>query len=380
MVIKLAIIGIGQVGKKYAKWIKDCNFNNIKLSAVCCRSEKSKQWVSDNLGKDIKIFFSTKSMFEDKEVCDAVIIATPHKEHPKMIMEAFKYKKHILCEKPSGVSIGDVKRVNTALKNSKLTFSMMFQNRTLPVYKRLKEILDLKEIGTIKRIYLENSRYFRTHFYHNSSSWRSSWNEEGGGALINQGQHILDIWQWLFGMPYSIYASIPFGKYNNFLVDDEVTMIMDYPDDIKAVFVFTTGETPGREKIEIIGTKGKVIQEDNKLFVWKHNISTDKYRKTSNEITANGIKTSYEEFIFDKKNNPHFDIIQNFADNIQNKEPLIVNGKDGINALMLANAAYLSAWKKEKVKIPIDNEEFELWFDKKRREEYKLKDIINDSF
>jgi predicted dehydrogenase len=184
-----------------------------------------------------------------------------------------------LCEKPSGVSIKDVTRMNTAITDSNVISSMIFHNRTRKIYKKLKEIVQLGELGELKRIYLENTRYFRTNFYHKSNYWRSSWNGEGGGVLINQGQHILDIFQWIFGIPDSIYAKIPFGKYNEFMVDDEVTMFMDYPNNLSVIFFITTGETPCKEKIEVIGTKAKVIQEGNKLCIWKYGINTDEYRK-----------------------------------------------------------------------------------------------------
>ena len=260
--VRAAVIGTGVMGRKYAQMIAEGKAGALRLTAVVCRSAGAQQWAKDTLPDTVRVCPSADQLYDYAEEFDAVLVVTPHKTHPALVMQAFAHGKHVLCDKPSANALAPALEMNRAAEKSGLVFAMMFHQRRYKKYMRLKKLLDDGTLGEIKRVQLENSRYFRTWMYHRSGSWRSSWAGEGGGALLNQGQHILDIWQWLFGMPTSIYAVIPYGKYNDFMVDDEATLLMEYPQQRTATFILSTGEGSYTERLEIVGTKGTALLED----------------------------------------------------------------------------------------------------------------------
>lgn len=241
--LKVALIGVGSVGKKYARMITAGEVPNMKLSAVVIRRDELIEWgesLVNTDGDNARIFRSAEELFETGESCyDAVIIATPHKTHKELALKAFAKGKAVLCDKPAAADIGEALAMQKAASESGRIYGIIFHQRLYPKYIRIKQMIDNGELGDIKRVCLINSRYLRTSYYHKSGSWRSSFAGEGGGALINQGQHILDMYQYLFGMPQKLFAAIPFGKYNDFIVDDEATIVMEYDNGKTGTFIYT---------------------------------------------------------------------------------------------------------------------------------------------
>ncbi len=369
--VRIAIIGIGGMGKKYAKIIDRGIIRGMTLAAVTCRSEENAVWAKENLNNQTKVYQDTNQLFEESDQFDAVLIVTPHKTHPEFAIRAFEHKKHVFCDKPASISIDQAERMNHAAKVSNMKYAMMFHQRLYKKYERVKELIESKELGDIKRVLLENTKYYRTSYYHKSSNWRSSWNHEGGGVLINQGQHMLDIWQWLFGMPKSLCAKICYGKYNDFLVDDEATIYMQYENQMSAVFFITTGEAASEERLEIIGTKGKLLLIDNHLKIWRYETDSEEYAKTAKAFSTEELKIDIKEEEFEVQVDPYEEMLQNFADVILKGESLIAPGVEGSNALALANAAYLSSWKQETVSLPIQAKLYEEQLKQKMEEESK---------
>ncbi len=279
--VRAAVIGTGVMGRKYAQMIAEGKAGALRLTAVVCRSAGAQQWAKDTLPDTVRVCPSADQLYDYAEEFDAVLVVTPHKTHPALVMQAFAHDKHVLCDKPSANALAPALEMNRAAEKSGLVFAMMFHQRRYKKYMRLKKLLDDGVLGEVKRVQLENSRYFRTWMYHRSGSWRSSWAGEGGGALLNQGQHILDIWQWLFGMPESIYAVIPYGKYNDFMVDDEATLLMEYPQQRTATFILSTGEGSYTERLEIVGTKGTALLEEDTLTLHTYTPDTETYRRTA---------------------------------------------------------------------------------------------------
>ena len=238
-----------------------------------------------------------------------------------------------------------------------------------PKYERIHELLESGTLGQIRRILMENSRYYRTWHYHKSGSWRSSWRGEGGGALLNQGQHLLDIWQWLFGMPESLYALIPYGKYNDFSVDDEATIVMKYPDKKTAVFILTTGEGTWTERLEIVGSKGTLLLEDSHLTLHLYDRDLEEYKRTASCNSREELKERVTEETFPQDEEPYEEMLADFAQAVLEKRPVRVNGLEGLNSLELTNAAYLSAWMGAPVSLPIDEVQYERELEKRIREE-----------
>lgn len=371
--IKIALIGVGSMGKTYAKMIDGDRNSSLTLAVVCCRSLQSKQWVKENLSSEAVIFDSAEAMYEEAWRFDAVFIVTPHRTHPQLAVQAFEHGKHVFCDKPSGVSLLQCRAMNEAAAASGKKFAMMFHQRLYRKYNRIKNIIGSGELGKISRVLLENSRYFRTARYHQSADWRSSWRGEGGGGLINQGQHILDIWQWLFGMPVAVYAQIPFGKYNEFLVDDEATVLMEYPDKMTAAFILTTGEGTWTEKLEIVGTRGKLLLEDDTLHFWKYSEDTREYGKRASCNAREELGEEYKIEEFGGQKEPYPQMFENFAAAVLAGGSLTACGEEGIRALEIANAAYLSAWMGKKVTLPIDAGAYERELEKRVSEEEKLR-------
>lgn len=352
--MKIALIGTGGMGKKYAVMLGN------QLSAVVCRSEESKRWAADTLSSDVKRYDSAEEMYRNPDEYDAVLIVTPHKTHPELAIKAFELGKHVFCDKPAGVSVLQAHQMNDAAEKSGKIYAMMFHQRLYKKYIRIKQMLDEQYLGEIKRVMLVNSRYYRTMHYHKSGKWRSSWEGEGGGALINQGQHILDIWQWLFGMPDSLYANIPFGKYNDFMVDDEVTLVMSYPNKMSAVLMLTTGEAIHEERIEIVGTRGSILMEDDTLTIIRYSEDSMEYGKTATVNSRDHLTYTRTVELFDKMEEPYGQMFENFFAAVQGNETLIAPGKDGLEVLKITNAAYLSAWENKPVKLPIEEIDYEL--------------------
>ena len=358
--VRVAIIGIGFMGKLYAQMLDRKMSKDISLVAVVCRSDSNKQWVRDNLSEGVLIYTNTDELYEHVELFDAVIIVTPHKEHPRMVMEAFHHGKHVLCDKPAATSASEAHAMYEASKKVSTVYALLYHNRTCPGYQELKRILRDNELGDITRVFYQSSKYYRTKFYHKSGAWRSSFAGEGGGLLINQAQHCLDIWQWLFGMPESVYADLQFGKYNDISVEDEATILMRYPNRMTGTLIVSSGEAFPGERIEIVGTKGKVILEDtNRLQYWKNDIDSRIYSETTDVMSTEKIKTEYKVVEIEIPRNPYAEMFQNFSDAVLKGESLIAPGEEGEKSLMISNAAYLSAWNNVEVKLPISAVEFE---------------------
>ena len=362
--IRVVLAGVGAMGKKYAQMILSGQVSNMVLTGVVARNDVAREWANslcEQYGTTLNIYSDVEAMFAKADSFDAVLIATPHKNHPEIAIRAFELGKHVMCDKPAGATIGQAERMSLSAQKHNRIYGMMFHQRLYPKYNKIKEMLDNGELGTISRIMLVNSRYFRTAFYHKSGSWRSSWNGEGGGALINQGAHILDIWQWLFGMPEKIYADIPFGKYNDFMVDDEATIQMRYPDGMTAVCMLTTGEAVWQERLEIIGTKGKILLEDDALHVWRYSKDSTEYIKTEQTNSRENLDCVQEIIEFEKCPEPYVEMLENFAKAVINNDSsiLVAPGCEGINQLMLTNGAYYSAWKDKSVIFPLDSQIYE---------------------
>ncbi len=372
--VRAALIGVGVMGKKYAEMIVAGEVPDMVLTAVVARRPEIREWAENLASEDgvkPKVYKSAEEMYSEPDRFDAVIIVTPHKTHKEFAVRAFELGKHVMCDKPAGASIGQAADMTAAAEKYDRIYAMMFHQRRYPKYQKIKELISGGSLGRLERIMLVNSRYYRTAHYHHSGSWRSSWNGEGGGALINQGAHILDIWQWLFGMPESVYADIPFGKYNDFKVDDEATIFMEYPDKLTAVFMLTTGEAVWEERLEVVGSLGRLLLEDDTLHIWRYNTDSEEYIKNEQVNSRENIEITEEVIAFDKAEEPYAEMLENFTKAVLTNDASIVTapGMEGINQLMLTNSAYYSAWTGRRVVLPLDAAAYENELQKRCEEE-----------
>lgn len=362
--IRVALVGVGVMGSKYAAMIVSGEVKNMVLAGVVARNSKAREWAAalvNSEGLRANIYADVDDMFAHSDDFDAVIIATPHKTHEEIAVRAFELGRHVLCDKPAGATIGQARNMTAASKKYDKVYGMIFHQHRYPKYLYIRQALEKGELGDLKRMLVVNSRYFRTAHYHQSGSWRSSWNGEGGGALINQGAHILDMWQWLFGMPRKLYAEIPFGKYNDFKVDDEATINMRYENGATGVFILTTGEAVWQERLEIVGTKGRMLLEDDTLHICRYSKDSTEYIVTEGVNSRENLTITEEVIEFDKVKEPYVEMLENFAEAVLTEDSsiLFAPGEDAVNQLMLTNAAYYSAWKDMPVLLPLDAEAYE---------------------
>lgn len=361
--VRVALVGVGVMGSKYAQMLAAGEVKQMTLAGVVARRPEVREWAAGLVCKEGRpaIYADVEDMFAHAQEFDAVIIATPHKTHEDIAVRAWQLGKHVLCDKPAGITIRQAQSMETAARESGRLYGMIFHQRKYPKYCYIKKLLEEGSLGEIKRILVENSRYFRTTQYHRSGSWRSSWTGEGGGALMNQGAHLLDMWQWLFGMPQQIYANIPFGKYNAFQVDDEATIQMHYTDGTTGVFILTTGEAVWQERMEIVGTKGRLLLEEDTLHIFTYNRDVKDYIASENVNSREHMTISEEIMGFSKGKEPYAEMLENFAEAVLTDNPdlLTAPGTEALNQLMLTNAAYYSAWNHMPVTLPLDADVYE---------------------
>jgi len=354
--VRVGVIGIGNIGSAHAVSIFSGNIKGLQLAAVCDIDAAKRYWAHENL-PNIPIFEQYTDML-NSELINAVIIATPHYLHSDMAINAFEKSLHILTEKPAGVYTNQVLQMNKAAEQAGTVFGIMFNQRTDPLFQKARDIVQCGQLGKLKRLVWIITNWYRTQAYYGSSDWRATWFGEGGGVLLNQAPHNLDLWQWLFGMPARIRAFCDYGKYHSIEVEDDVTIYAQYDSGATASFITTTGECPGTNRLEISGDRGKLVIEDGILRLWELPFSEREFCYETNEGFAEP-KTAYSEYKPEMSNSAHNAILQNFTDAILHGAELIAPGIDGIKQLSISNAAYLSDWTDNWVDLPFDDDMFE---------------------
>ena len=287
---------------------------------------------------------------------DAVIVATPHYLHPDLSVAALDAGKHVIAEKPAGVYTKQVEKINTAAAKSDKLYTVMFNQRTNPLYKKMRALVMDGAVGEIKRIHWQITDWYRSQSYYDSGSWRATWAGEGGGVLFNQCPHQLDLLQWVTGMmPERVRAFCRFGKWHDIEVEDDVTAYMEYGNGATGVFITGTADTPGTNRFEILGTGGKLVCENNTLRVWR--LETDERTFNATYKGGFGEPKFTEELLKPEGDNPqHVGILNNFANAILGLEPLYVDGKEGIKSVELMDSMLLSTWLDKAIELPIDGD------------------------
>lgn len=349
--IKLGIIGMGNMGSGHFRNVKDGKCPSVEVTAVCDINPER----LENRG-EVTTFTDADIMLESGLV-DSVLIAVPHYLHPLMAIKAFEHKINVLTEKPAGVYARQVREMNEASAKSGVKFGIMFNQRTNPLYIKAREIVQSGQLGKPKRLVWIITNWYRTQAYYDSGSWRATWDGEGGGVLLNQAPHNLDLWQWIFGMPKRVRAFCDFGKYHKIDVEDDVTIFAEYENGATASFITTTGETPGTNRLEISGDRGKIVIEDGKLKWWKLDGAEREFCFTAKEGFVCPA-SKYEEFS-EPAPEGHPEVLEAFAKSILTGSELIARGEEGLNSLSISNAAYLSAWTDDWAELPTDEELFE---------------------
>ena len=356
--IRYGIVGVGNQGTYYALRLDGGLVEDSCLTAVADINPAKIEAIKPKLKGEVKYYSDYKQMLSDG-VCDAVLVAVPHYDHPRIVIECLNRGIHVITDKPAAVYTKQVEEMNAAAEKSSALYGMMFNQRTNCLYRKMKEIIASGGIGELQRVNWIITDWFRTQKYYDSGSWRATWKGEGGGVLINQCPHQLDLVQWVVGeMPVSVNGFCKYGKWHDVEVEDEVTAYFEYANGASGVFITTTGEAPGTNRFEVSGTKGKLLCENKKLYFYQNAEDSQVFSKTSSESFA-APKCEVIEPETDGENPQHVGILQNFTRAILGKEPLFVDGKEGIRGVELMNAIELSGWNNgARVNLPIDGDAY----------------------
>ena len=341
--IRLGIIGIGNMGSGHAGRIKAGNCPDFVLSAVADINPARLEWAKKELGEDVKRFDAAEAML-DSGAIDACIVAVPHYDHPKYVIECLKRGIHVMCEKPAGVYTKRVREMNEeAKKHPDVVFGMMFNQRTNCVYKKMRELVQSGKYGQIRRTNWIITDWYRPQAYFDSGSWRATWSGEGGGVLLNQAPHNLDLWQWICGMPVKISAHMKFGKWHDIEVEDDVTAYCEYENGATGVFITTTGDAKGTNRFEIQLDKAKIVADYSGLSVLEFDMPEPEFSKT-NTVPFGNMGAHNVELDLDGSNPQHDGVLRAWGGAILRGEPLVAHGSEGIYGLTISNAMHLSAW------------------------------------
>lgn len=359
--MKLAIIGMGIMGCRYAQMISSGLVKGIEISAVTRITPERKETLKDIFTQGTMIFENSNELFaavkEGKAAVDAVLIVTPHLSHAELAVKAMKLGLHVLCDKPAGAYSRQARQmIEETQKHEGLIFGMMFNQRMNPKYQKIREIVQSGIYGKMKRVSWTITDWYRPDGYYAAGSWRGTWEGEGGGILLNQCPHNLDLLQWICGMPVNVQAFCNEGKYHEIAVEDEVTAYFIYANGATGTFYSTTGEASGINRLEIAMEDALLVYENGEVRVRELKVHEAKYRKTATDFFAQP-EGEWKIIECQGVDTAHAGILQNFADAVERKAELFVEGAEGSKSLMLANAMYLSSWKKQMVDIPRDIEE-----------------------
>lgn len=352
--VRIGIVGLGNMGYTHAQQILAGKINRLELGAVADNNPAKLARVPQ-----VKGFASAAEMMASGLI-DAILVATPHYDHTTIGIAALKAGLHVMVEKPISVHRADCERLIAAYegREKKQVFAAMFNQRTDHYYKKIRELIQSGELGEIRRVNWIITDWFRTHAYYASGGWRATWAGEGGGVLLNQCPHNLDLFQWLFGMPVKLSANCAFGKYHDIEVEDDVTATMEFANGATGVFITSTGEAPGTNRLEITAERGKVVYENSKITYVRNETPMGEFSRTTKESFSR--PSTWDVSIpAAGHGGQHNEILQNFTDAILDGAALVAPAPEGIHSVELANAMLLSAWTAKPVALPIDGKKYE---------------------
>lgn len=367
--VRYGIIGLGNQGSSYMLNIFDGGkAQDAAVSAVCDINPAKLEAIKEKTANKDVAYFTDYIEMLDSGLCDAVLIEVPHYQHPEMVMECLKRGVNVICEKPAGVYAKQVKEMNAFAEKSNAKFGMMFNQRTNCVYRKMREMIKEGAIGELQRVNWIITNWFRTQTYYDGGNWRATWEGEGGGVLINQCPHQLDLVQWIVGkLPKYVNGFCQYGKWHDVEVEDEVTAYFEYDNGATGVFITTTGEAPGTNRLEISGTLGKLVCDKNDLYYYKNAEDSKEVIWESDEAFAK-ISSEPQKVETDGNNPQHAGIINNFTAALLGKEELFVDGRDGLAGVELMNAIEFSGWHGgARVEVPVNEDEYLAELNEKRK-------------
>ena len=351
--VRFGIIGVGNMGTSHINKHLQGKHKELRITAVADINPERLD-AAKALMPSLKTFDTAEALIDSGEV-DVALIATPHYDHPPIAQYAFSKGVHVLTEKPAGVYTKQVREMNEAAAKTDLVFGIMYNQRTNCVYRKMRELVQSGELGEIRRVSWIITDWYRTQAYYNSGGWRATWKGEGGGVLLNQCPHNLDLWQWICGLPVKVKAFVHEGKWHDIEVEDDVTIYVEYENGATGTFITTTGDCPGTNRFEITLDGGKLVCENNKLMLYKLEGRVSEHCATASEGFGR-IDGEWIEVETDGMNKQHSEVCNKFAAAVLRGEELTAKGEEGIRGLSISNAAHLSAWLGKDIDLPVDED------------------------
>lgn len=339
---------------------KEQALDEAKIVAVADVVQKAVDEIKDRYS--VHGFYSWQEMIDSGEI-EAVLIATPHPFHCPIALYAAERNVHVLSEKPIAVTVSEADRMVASAKEHGVTLGVMFQTRTDPIYARAKEIVDSGVIGQLYRTTQIATAWYRTQAYYDSGAWRGTWKDEGGGVVMNQAPHSLDLFIWLGGRPSRVEARA-WTRGHKIEVEDTVSAMLEYPSGATGYMYTTTAEWPGESRIELVGDRGKLIVLNDRVQLYRMD------RSLQEEIDSGaqwGKPTgSWQDVTVEAAQWGHAQVVRRFARAVRAGEPLVATGEDGVAALELANALLLSGYRRRAVDLPLDRAAYDAFLSEKR--------------
>ena len=354
--IRLGILGVGNMGSGHSRNLLAGMCPDFDLVAIADWNAERVEWYKKEITDKVACFSTCEEMI-DSGLIDACLIAIPHYDHPKYAMLCMQKGIHVLVEKPAGVYTKQVREMNEEAKKHDVVFAMMFNMRTNHLYRKMHELVHSGKYGRIRRVNWLITNWYRPQAYYDSGDWRGTWSGEGGGVLLNQCPHQLDLWQWICGLPKSVHAHMKFGQWHDVEIEDDVTAYMEYENGATGVFITCTGDGCGSNRFEVQMDGAKLVVENDKLTVWEFEMSEPEFTKI-NTIPFGKVEVKEFQPETDGEDPKHVGVINAWGGAILRGEPLVAEGWEGINGLMLSNAMHLSAWLGKEVTLPIDEDLF----------------------
>lgn len=356
--VRIGIIGLGNMGQVHARHLLDGRVPRATLAAVADRNPARLAALSGVPG-----FTDSAALFRSG-LADAVIVATPHYDHTVAGIAALRAGVHVLMEKPLSVDKADAEKLLAAHQNRRQVFGVVFNQRTDPAYRKLRELVQGGELGIVRRVNWTITDWFRPNAYFASSSWRATWAGEGGGVLINQSTHNLDLLQWIFGPPVRVRGFCRFGRYHPIEVEDDVTAYLEFANGSHATFITSTGEAPGTNRLEVAAENGRVVIEPGSFRFTRNAVPMSQFSCKTRESFAKPVTTE-QPVTVEGTGGQHLAIVQNFVEAILDHRPLIAPAAEGIRTVELVNAILLSTWTDRTIELPMNSAQYRRWLKRK---------------
>jgi hypothetical protein len=377
--LRLGLIGIGNIGRHHAEYLLAGQVPRCELRAICAPSAvKLEPWKARGLATEVDAL----TLIHSGSI-DAVLIATPHFQHTTLGMAALEAGLHVMVEKPISAHKADAQRLlDCAAQHPDRVLAGMFQLRVEPRYTRIREVLASGRLGRLQRVNWLITDWFRTDAYYSSGGWRATWRGEGGGVLLNQCLHNLDVLSWNLGMPSRVRGFAQFGRWHDIEVEDQVTAYLEWPDGATGTFITSTGEAPGTNRLEITGSRGRLVLENNRLTLLENEADALEWSRTA---TVGFSKPAVVEHDLPFENHPapHAALMTNFVDTILDGTPLIAPGADGIHSVELANSMVYSSILEQTLTLPLDGAAWEAELQRRIRDsrfEKTVREVAIDDF